>query len=348
MKFSKNNLHPGNTWQVGTGDGTRNYGGIFLKYGVALVAPGNPGKEGESKTASYYQQHPVTNNWGAILTSVRKGDWIIARKGRKVILAVGEVVEEYDYSHFFADVEGWDLQHFVKVRWHIPVGGSINLDGSSLGMSTLERCKHPDVFAAIYHAEFEDNTPALPIPESYKPVKVKTDHIIQALTDQGIRIQDAENVGRTIERIIKLAKWYNHNDPGVLEAEIVAFLITPLLIALGWSEQKIKLEYERMDVALFPEPFHSGKNLSPRIILEAKTFSNGLAFTVDQVKFYSEKFPKCELFVTTNGYRYKIFEKEKGELVPKGYFNLLRMVDRNEVESGEHGMVGSLLMISNF
>ncbi len=348
MKLTEKDLHPGNTWQVGTGDGTRNYGEIFLKYGVALVGPGNPGKEGGPDAAAFYQQYPQVKNWGAVLTGVRKGDWIIARKGRSVILAVGEVVGEYNHSDFFADVEGWNLQHLVKVRWHIPAGGSINLNGSSLGMSTLERCKQPDVFAAIYHAAFEDNKPVLSVPEPYKPIMVSTDNIIQALIDQGIRIQDAENVGRTIERIIKLAKWYDHNDRGVLEAEIVAFLITPLLIALGWSEQKIKLEHERIDVALFPEPFRGGKNLSPRIILEAKTFSNGLAFTADQVRSYSEKFPECDLFVTTNGYRYKIFEKEKGELVPKGYFNLLRMVDRNEVESGEQGMVGSLLMISNF
>ncbi len=38
------------------------------------------------------------------------------------------------------------------------------------------------------------------------------------------------------------------------EHETRTFLITPLLVALGWSEQRIKIEWDKLDVALFRYP----------------------------------------------------------------------------------------------
>lgn len=44
MKFKSKDINPKNTWQIATGYNTRNYSDIFLKYGVAIVGPGDPGE----------------------------------------------------------------------------------------------------------------------------------------------------------------------------------------------------------------------------------------------------------------------------------------------------------------
>lgn len=46
MRFTEDILNVDNTWQIGTGDDTRSYFDIFSTYGVALVGPGDPGREG--------------------------------------------------------------------------------------------------------------------------------------------------------------------------------------------------------------------------------------------------------------------------------------------------------------
>lgn len=349
MKFTANDINKGNTWQIGTGDDTRMYHDIFIKYGVALVGPGDPGKEGDSNTKLYYNNNPQIKNWGATLKEIKKGEWIIARKGKQIILAVGQVLEEYNYSHLFWDIEGWDLQHYIKVKWYKPktVNGVIEFSTKPLGQSTLQGCYNPVVFAEIYKIEFEEVKNDFEVEDFYLSKAINHIQIIDALIHEGVRIQDAENIGNTINRIVRLTDWYLINDFETLEAEIVAFLVTPLLIALGWSEQKIKIEYNYIDIALFNKSFNGDYSLTPQIIIEVKTFSNGLAFTDDQIKKYASKYPNCKKFITTNGFRYKYFEKMNNELVYMGYFNLIKLNERNIVYDIPISSIATLLKISN-
>jgi|WetSurMetagenome_2_1015567.scaffolds.fasta_scaffold98047_1 hypothetical protein len=350
MKILPADVNSSNTWQIGTGDGTRSYHDIFLKFGVALVGPGDPGKDGDAATDLFYTVNPGVHNWGKALKLVQKGQWIIARKGTTAIVGLGQVEREYDYSWLFADVEGWDLQHYVSVRWYRPEtrNGRIEFTDKVLGQSTLQRCRNQMVFDELYKTDFELCASEFSPQDFALPRQITTDDLANEMVDQGIRIQDAENVGATVERIIRLANWYVKNDCNALESEIVAFLILPLLVALGWSEQKMKLEYSDVDIALFKKAFRGDYGSKPAIILEAKTFGNGLAFTGHQIENYAQKFPQCDKFVATNGFRYKLFERIGSGLATAGYFNLLRLNERNVLYDIPFTSIQTILKISNF
>lgn len=342
-------LSPANTWQIGTGDGSRGYVGLFFKHGVAVVGPGDPGEEGTEEAKSYYTENATITNWGGVLNQVKVDHWLIARPGTGRIAAVGRVAGPMRYGRFFEDVEGWDLQHYVPVEWYRPATEDhiVHLERNCLTRATIQGCNVPEVFEAIRNTPFERVEPELSTDLLPSPEEESIEAVADALVDMGVRVQDAENVMRTIQRIVRLTHWYYEHDRDVLEHEIRAFLVLPLLQALGWSEQCMKLEYGRSDVALFSRPFRAKDPPAPQVILEAKTFGNGLAYTHDQAKSYGLKFPTCRRFVTTNGFRYRTYSRQGDGLVATGYVNLLRLRKRNVLELELMKPIETLVSLSN-
>lgn len=349
MKFSSENIHPENTWQIGTGDDTRGYSDLFFNLGVALVGPGDPGREGDAATAEYYKEEGGTN-WGAKLAKVKVGEWLIARKGKRAILGVGQVTHGYNYSSLFEDVQGWDLQHFVRVQWYRPVSvdKTIWLDEYILGHGTLLACNKQEVYDALYSNEFELYPPSINIETLRESGILSLSEINEILISSGIRIQDADYITDTLNKVIRLTKWYLENDDSASERELVAFLIVPFLIALGWSEQKIKIEYNNIDVAIFNHPFTGDYTTSPEIIVEAKKFKNGLAFTSNQIATYGKYYPSCRRFIISNGYKYKYFEKVGDVLECLGSIDLrtLKLVDVLSQQS--KNALETLIAMSNY
>ena len=86
MKFDDFQINSDNTWQIGSGDNTRNYSDVFFKFGVALVGPGSIGREGSPEVVEFYKNNPKKTNWGNWLTEVKKSQWLILRKGRSTKL----------------------------------------------------------------------------------------------------------------------------------------------------------------------------------------------------------------------------------------------------------------------
>ena len=322
-------INPNNeVWQIGTGDDSRNYFNVFLKYGVACIGPGNPGSEMDEKTKEFYCDHPTVRNWGSVLLDVNIGDLIIARKGRKIVKGVGIVKSEYQYSEIFEDIQGWDLQHFVEVDWFVLEDQrELNFDKSLLSGSTLERCSKDEVLSKILVENFNhyisEESSILELSQ-YPLLKVRD--LKMELLNKGLRVIDADFMLNSIERIQTLVQWYYNNDANASEAEIRSFLVIPFFIALGWSEQKMKLEFAHIDISLFDKPFRDGRINEPSLIIEVKKLKDGLAFTNRQIEKYGIKFPKTYKFITTNGHIYNYYEKnEEGELIELGGFNLLKL-----------------------
>ena len=163
-----------------------------------------------------------------------------------------------------------------------------------------------------------------------------------------MRIGDSINITDTIDKIITLVKWYTANNPQVLEHELRTFMVIPFLFSLGWSEQKIKIEYNKIDIALFDKPFVSKSSIDPRIIIETKTFNDGLDFAKDQITYYSEQYPNCKILVTTNGYRYNIYKKNKSGYYRFSYFNLLDMREFDYIDNSIKGVLEGIIEISNY
>jgi hypothetical protein len=166
--------------------------------------------------------------------------------------------------------------------------------------------------------------------------------------EHGIRIGDAINIADTINRIIMLVKWYKQNDPKVLEHELRSFMVIPFLLSLGWSEQKIKIEYNKIDIALFEKSYTTKNKNDPIVIIETKTFDDGLSLAKNQIEYYVENYPQCSTMVTTNGYRYYIYLKGNGIFELYSYFNLLDMREFDYIENSVTGILEGIISLSNY
>lgn len=315
-----------NFWQVAAGQGARNYSDIFLKFGVMLIGR-NP--------ASFSQ-------------GVKTGDVVILKRPYHKawrIVAAGLVTGEYEQLEQFEDVEGWNIQHCRKVEWVCPPMNedeppkmkTIYVKGLSMGTFMRVNQKEPKDKALQLLEEGEKQT-AEEIPQPAN--EISDEDLVESLIGNGLRPADAETVIQTIWRVRRLARWYARYGRELSEHEIRTFLIVPVLLALGWSEQKIKIEWNYTDISLFQEVFK--KDAKPAVILESKRMNAGLGYAERQAKRYAKEYPNCHKLVASNGTRYLLYVKRddcewdmKKHLA--AYLNLLKLKDRHPYLAGVGG-----------
>jgi len=300
-----------NYWQVAAGSAGRDYSDVFIKYGLAFV--------GDKKQE-------------ATMDLVQPGDYMLLKRGLTEIVAVGEVVVRGGKHRgngdkkWLQDVDGWDLPAYCFVDWHEPPSP---LPVTGLTRATLQKTWDPDIIAAANTCM--KSFPVSPIePEPKLPDRIDDEQIIEFLVGKGLRIAAAEELTMTFHRIRRLAKYYKENVDweDVREHETRTFLIVPLLLALGWSEQSIKIEQPveggRVDLALFNGPYN-GDSQSAVVLIESKGFAQGLYYAPGQVKGYAMHFPRCKVIFVSNGYCYKAYE-DSGcgfSSEPSAYLNIL-------------------------
>ena len=265
-----------NYWQVAAGEGTRDFSDLFLQYGVMLMGSGNLGS---------FSEHPENyegkKDWRRKIVTLAKsmdcGDVVVMKKrwGTKgEIVAAGRVTSDYEWFEPFDDVEGWDLRHGRRVEWVKPVS-PIPVDGLARGTISRVYKSNPKNAAERLLNEGE-GTPVekkdIPPPAN----SISEEHLVGSLIENGLRPADAEAVIRAIWHVRRLAGWYLFHGRDLSEHEIRTFLIVPILLALGWSEQRIKIEWNHTDISLFSEVFRkSVKPGDPRIILGVQAHGHG-------------------------------------------------------------------------
>lgn len=144
----------------------------------------------------------------------------------------------------------------------------------------------------------------------------------------GLSGNNADIITRAIWRIRRLAKWYDSHGTDVGEHEIRTFLIVPLLIALGLPEQRIKIEWNNIDISIFESPIPSEQE-NPVIILETKRLHGGLRYAPNQARDYLQDYPNCCFFIVSNGIHYKLFERIEGKWLFRAYANLLSLKSKH-------------------
>lgn len=311
-----------NFWQIAAGEGTRDYAEVFTKFGVMFVGPGDPGPFQENRDK--YASPPFIASFAE---SVALDDIVILKrpyKRRWEIVAVGCVTGEYEHLDLFSDVEGWDLQHCRKVDWRLPNDRTFvqGLTRGTLKRLHLEALKD----MAIQILEAGSSAKAAPLPAP--PRKISDEELVERLVDSGLRPADAETVIQTIWRVRRLARWYRDHGKHVGEHETRTFLIVPVILALGWSEQKIKIEWKNLDVAFFRE-IYGHKNNPCIMILESKRMWEGLSYATSQIENYAKKFPECSRLVVSDGICYRLYEKKDDSWKWTAYLNLLKLRDRH-------------------
>jgi len=309
-------------WQIAAGAMGRDYTDAFLDYGMAFV-----GGDQQVDRMSY----------------VEKGDIILLKRGTKELVAVGEVVERDGHHRgdgdkdWLLDFDGWVLRAYCFVRWHVPKS-SVSVKGLTRGTISKVHVKRLHEHADNLLSSLSAKTDYLPEPKPTVPVR--DEEILEFLIEQGLRPGAAEELTSTFRRIRLLAGYYYDQDvsfwSGVREHETRTFLVVPLLLALGWAEQQIKIEMPagkglRADLGCFSAPYRGDGEDKLVLLIETKGFSQGLDYAPEQALRYAESFPECGVVAVTNGYCYKVFASPSGhtdDVRPVAYLNLLRPRDR--------------------
>ena len=264
-------------WQVAAGDGNRDYSDVFLKFGVILVGPGSEGSYLDNPDAYNNQD---SESYRPFIQPFAEGiaarDLVVLKRpcGQQwEVLAVGEVISDYEHLEVFGDVEGWALQHGRQVQWKVPATKQLI---SGLTRGTLKGINNEQALQAVNGIwETGQSLNRLPIPAPSDIITVE--EVIEALIIDGLPGQSAELIANTIWRLRRMAKYYSEHGADVGEHEIRTFLIVPLLLSLGWAEQRVKIEWANMDVVLFDSPYKKDSS-KPLIIIESKRMFDGLRY----------------------------------------------------------------------
>lgn len=298
-------------WQIAAGSAGRDYTKQFLQFGMAFVG-------GDKQKATMRETRP--------------GDVIVLKRGTQKILAVGLVVQRAGKHNgvndktWLRDFDGWDLAAYCYVDWKRP---DQPLSVHGLTRSTIQKLSKSGL-RKLADDILRTGRPVPLIPEPPETAPVDLDAILRFLIKEGLRPSAADELTKTVYRIRLLADYYRSHCTweDVREHETRTFLVVPLLLALGWSEQQIKIELPckagRVDIACFPMGYRRRDNECTTII-ETKDFSSGLHYAQAQAKAYTAHFPNCRTVVVTNGYCYKTYRRNASSefrLQPSAYLNL--------------------------
>ena len=153
----------------------------------------------------------------------------------------------------------------------------------------------------------------------------------------------ADDVVKAIRRQERLLRWYGEqgNSSGrPNEHEVVAYMVLPMLLALGWSEQLLAVEWKNADIAAFSATPTEAANCV--LLCEVKGLWHGLQDTLEQAVAYVRKsdLVNCRHIMLTQGARFYVFDRRSEDShlewgpSPAGYFNVEKMRRNYVVPSG--------------
>lgn len=326
-------------WQIAAGDGARDYTDLFLRYDVMLIGPGTPGNYNVKPEA--YQKEHMNNQIKSFCQNPKSGDLVLLRYGH-VVKAVGLIPDAPDDTYFwsdlFEDILGWDLQHVRRVIWDSSAISILNQGPEGL----FSNYKQQSTFTAVHESRITSletqlkshmqKRPLLPLPKIAGGIFTE-DELGMQLFDAGLANNAVDDVIKAIFRIQRLSNWYsNNNSPGrPSEHEIVAHMIAPLMLGMGWSEQLLAIEWKKVDLAFFKGTPTTKDNCI--MICEAKRPNQSLTSAYEQAIGYvqTRNLINCETIVTTDGTRLFMYKKTNSRWKdePDGYVNLLQIRHEN-------------------
>ena len=310
-------------WQMAAGQAGRFYSDLFLKHDVMFLGPGDFGAY-ESEVYRRAVQNGdtpkgIVDNIASFHDNVQPGEIVLMRNGLKVV-GIGIVADApYESNKTFDDVYGWNLQHTRRVIWQNHLNDEIErlqakrlLFASRKQIPTFTRVHEETILAplrALFPRLKERPLRALPPP---LPIPLTLDEVGQQLFTRGVANDAVEKVVRAIERQRRLLAWYwevGKESGRPTEHEVVAHIVLPLLLALGWSEQLLGVEWKKIDLAAFWKTPTTAQNCV--IVCEAKARDHGLQDVRQQAYDYVKDLhlTACKTVLVTDGGRFYLYKR---------------------------------------
>jgi len=316
-------------WQQAAGDTNRDYSELCLKCGVILNGPGGSGPWPSCQDALLSQGRSKRKmaDLRRFCAEMKEGDIVLLRMGTTTIRGAGVIQGTYEYSNPFGDIDGWDLQHIRRVKWIWKSDDSTKpFPKYTLKYGdTTQRIESKQIHQWLANIDFS-NLSKLRLPKLPESVSnpVQLDSVAEYLFEQGVASASIENLVREIGELGRIAAWYQKfGNPS--EEETRAYLVVPLLRALGWTPQKMAVEWKNVDIALFKQLPRTDHNLVA--VAECKKKDLSCLTAKSQAELYSAGKPSCERLIVTDGIRYGVFLRRKKEWKLYAYMNLTRLQD---------------------
>ena len=299
-------------WQVGGGLEGSPYDELFVKYGLALIGPGDAGRWTPERNDGDFDGSYVRR----FATEPQIGDVILLRVGSDKVVAVGKIASEYQYLEQFDDVNGWDLQHARRVRWRVlsspevfptRVFGANPPRFSAVSSDAMMQFAN-DVMATGIEGWQYATLPLLPPPQP-----------------------QWENPPEFLDKLVGLAQdwarmiWQEKSFCGIpSEDEMLVHFVVPFFRGLGWPQELLALKWNYMDLAVFRMLPRTPENCV--LVVEAKRLGVGAESALQQAIDYSNKLSTRRDVLLTDGFRYRLYGANV-DFQPVGYANLLALKD---------------------
>lgn len=322
-------------WQVACGETGRDYRDVFLRHDVMLLGPGYPGKW----TAALYDGD---NRIRPFVRGPRQGDLVLMRLGHQVI-RVGRIPRqdsEYGWSASFEEILGWDLQHYRRVLW----GGPGSITALSRMQPVFDNYKQQRAFSEVHERRITRLAPRLvravrgrrlrKIPSETKGLSLEEFGV--GLFNSGLANDSVEKALEAIEKCRRLGTWYSEHDDcrEPSEHEIVAHTCIPMMLALGWSEQMLAVEWKNIDLAFFDRmPTTEGNCV---MICEAKKPHRPLETALSQAVGYvrNRGLRRCRTILLSSGTRLIAYRRRGRDWIADGYVNFMKLRDKYLIPYG--------------
>ena len=325
-----------NVWQIACGAPGRDFRQIFLGHDLMLIGPGDPGEFDRSEYKVALKAEWISKSQFAQVRSFvenpKTGDLVLLRFGHSVIRA-GLIAEAgYHWDEAFDDVLGWDLQHSRRVIWGAPEA----IDCLRPIQPVFSNYKQQPTFTAVREQRFDALVPKIFEQIRGRPLKplpvipkvMTLEEFGTELFEGGLGNDAVERAIDAIEKARRLGHWYAGGLSGrqPSEHEIIAHTTIPLMLALGWSEQLLGVEWDRIDLAFFDRTPTGPENCV--MICEAKTPHKPLELALDQAVRYvkTHHLTRCRKILLSSGTRLVTYARTKSDKwVPDGYANLMKL-----------------------
>jgi len=320
-----------NYWQIAAGDTNRNYTDLCLEWDVVLTGNGCMGAYPECLEKLSWVTTRKKTDLGRFCAEVKHGDVVILRQGTDQVDGIGVVVGDYEHREVFGDIDGWDLQHVRRVKWLTRKQKKFQTHTMKLGDTTqkLDINKSSEIINWMkslnleldkeYTAEYLRSIP----PDEDLQLEIKD--ISTRLFDQGIADYSIQALVEELSGFVRIAEWYAkiqywEANKGPSEYETLTYLVVPLLKVLGWTPQRMAIEWNNIDIALFDQLPREDNNLN--VVVEVKKKGNSCLTAVRQAESYAANKKKCNRLIVTDGLRYGVYIKSEQEFKLYAYLNI--------------------------